>query len=98
MSETRVQHPYIIKDNEICNGSAVIQGTRVRILDIIIEYEYLGWSPDQIIESHPQLTLSQVHDALSYYYENKETIDQEIVNRKARIAELERQYNQDRSE
>jgi uncharacterized protein (DUF433 family) len=52
---------------KICNGSAVVVGTRVRIVDVAIEYEYLGRSPDEIISAHPYLKLEQVHDAISYY-------------------------------
>lgn len=32
-------------------------------------------SPDDIIVALPHLTLSQIHDALSYYYEHKQEID-----------------------
>ena len=92
------QHPYITQDTKVSRGSAVIRGTRVRIVDIIIEYEYLGKSPDAIIEAHPQLNLSSVHDALSYYYENRESVDREIQERKSRIAELENHYKADVSE
>jgi hypothetical protein len=40
-----------------------------------IEYEMLGHSPDEIISSHPHLNLPQVHDALSFYYENRNELD-----------------------
>ncbi len=32
-------------------------------------------TPDDIMAGYPHLNLSQIHDALSYYYEHKETID-----------------------
>jgi len=69
-------HPFIVKNKEICSGSPIIEGTRTRVIDIAIEYEILGHSPDEIINSHPQLNLSQVHDALSFYYENRDELDQ----------------------
>jgi uncharacterized protein (DUF433 family) len=71
-------HPYVIHDKRISGGSAVIKGTRTRVVDIVIEYEYLVHSPDEIISAHPYLTLQQIHDALSYYYENREEIDRKI--------------------
>jgi len=58
------------------------------VLDIIIEYEYLGFSPDEIINAHPHLNLPQVHDALSFYYEHREELDQEIRQRKEKMKEL----------
>lgn len=63
---------------KICSGSPVIAGTRVRVVDIAVEYEYLSHSPDEIINSHPHLKLEQVHDALSYYYENRAELDNKI--------------------
>ncbi|MCK4733940.1 MAG: nucleotidyltransferase domain-containing protein, partial [Methanophagales archaeon] len=48
-------------DRRISKGSPVIVGTRTRVLDIAIEYEYLGTRPDEIVDAHPHLTLPQVH-------------------------------------
>ena len=69
-------HPFVVKNVNICSGSPIIEGTRTRIIDIAIEYEILGHSPDEIISSHPHLNLPQVHDALSFYYENRDELDQ----------------------
>lgn len=89
MQKAIIKHPYIMTNKKISRGSPVIAGTRTRILDIIIEYEYLGYAPDEIVSAHPHLTLSQVHDALSFYYENREEIDREIKERIVRIDELQ---------
>ena len=78
MQKLVVKHPYITKKSGISKGSPIIAGTRMRVLDIIIEYEYLGHSPDEIISAHPHLILPQIHDALSFYYEHREEMDQEI--------------------
>jgi uncharacterized protein (DUF433 family) len=86
-------HPFIIKNKDMCGGSPIIEGTRTRVIDIAIEYEMLGRSPDEIISSHPHLNLPQVHDALSFYYENRDELDQKaeqdqefITRLKANIA------------
>ncbi len=83
-----VLHPYITMDRKISGGSPVTVGTRTRILDIAIEYEYLGSTPDEIVDAHPHLTLPQVHDALSFYYEHHEELDMEIKERKEMIDKL----------
>ena len=88
MTRAKTVHPYITQDERISRGSPVIRGTRVRVLDIVLEYEYLGRSPDEIVAAHPQLTLAQVHDALSYYYEHREELDAEIHRRKAEVEAL----------
>jgi len=82
------RHPYISINPKISRGSPVIAGTRVRVIDIAIEYDRLGFTPDQIVDAHPHLTLEAVHDALSYYYENQSVMDNEIRQRKEDIKKL----------
>ena len=67
--------PYIIQYQDVCSGSPVLEGTRTRVIDIVIEYPMLGKSPDGIIDAHPYLDLARGHDALSYYYERREKLD-----------------------
>jgi uncharacterized protein (DUF433 family) len=83
-----MNHPYVVIDRKICGGSPVIKGTRTRVVDIAIEYEYLNRTPDDIISAHPHLKLEQVHDALSYYYENRNELDEKIKKDKQFIQEL----------
>ena len=72
------RHPYIVKNKDVCDGSPIIEGTRTRVIDIAVEYDTLGHSPDEIIRSHPNVNLYQIHDALSYYYENRDEMDKKI--------------------
>ncbi len=60
---------------KIRNGEPIISSTGIRVLDIAVRYEIMGMSPADIIVVLPHLNLSQVHDALSYYYEHKKEID-----------------------
>ena len=85
-------HRYVDMNPVVCDGKPVIVGTRIRVAQIAIEYDRLGWTPDQIVEAHPHLTLAQVHDALSYYYENRATIDAEISRGQEFVAYLQGQY------
>ncbi len=86
--QTKTEHPYVEINPKICNGSLVVAGTRVRIVDIVTEYEYLSRSPDEIINAHPHLKPEQVHDALSYYYENRAEMDGKIKEDKQFIEKL----------
>lgn len=74
---TEVIHPYITSDKKIGGGRPIISGTRTRVSNIVAYYK-LGLSPDELDREFPHLTLSQIHDALSYYYEHQEEIDREI--------------------
>jgi len=88
LQKAKVKHPYIEADKKICDGSPVIKGTRMRVVDIAIEYEYLNHTPDEIISAHPHLKLEQVHDTLSYYYENRSELDEKIKKDKQFVQEL----------
>ena len=37
--QTRTEHPYVAVNPKICGGSPVVTGTRVRVVDIAVEYE-----------------------------------------------------------
>ncbi len=91
MQEAKIKHPYIEVNPKVCGGSPVIEGTRVRIVDLAIEYEHLNWTPDEIINAHPHLKLEQIHSALSYYYENIEELDRKIREDKQFIQRLSKQ-------
>jgi uncharacterized protein (DUF433 family) len=76
--QTKIEHPYVEINPKICNGSPTVAGTRIRIADIAVEYEYMNYTPDDIVNAHPHLKLEQIHDALSYYYEHQAEIDGKI--------------------
>ncbi len=85
-------HAYIERRADIANGKAIITGTRIKVSQIVLEYERLGWTPDQIVDAHPHLTLAQVHGALAYYYENQVEIDAELMAEEKIVEELRRRY------
>lgn len=55
----------------------IIAGTGIKVLDVAIRYEVMGMTPEEILLALPHLTLPQIHDALSYYYEHKSELDKE---------------------
>ncbi|MCS6910210.1 MAG: DUF433 domain-containing protein [Anaerolineales bacterium] len=91
-SARRTRHPYITRHPTVSGGKPVIAGTRLKVSQIALEYERLGWSPDQIVDAHPHLTLAQVHDALSYYYDHRQEIDAEILADEKFVAGLRKKY------
>jgi hypothetical protein len=48
------------------------------VVDIVLWRNKCGWSPDEIVSQFPQLTLADVHAALTYYWDHKKEIDAEI--------------------
>jgi uncharacterized protein (DUF433 family) len=75
----------------VCGGKPVIAGTRIKVSQIVIYYEKMGYTPDEIIRAHPHLTLAEVHDALSYYYDNIEEIDSQIAEERRTAEEMKKE-------
>lgn len=78
---TEIVHPYITRDKSIAGGKPVIIGTRTRVVNIVAYYK-LGFSAEELAREFPHLSLAQIHDALSFYYENAATIDRDIDEEK----------------
>jgi uncharacterized protein (DUF433 family) len=62
----------------VCGGKPRIAGHRIRVQDIVLWHERLGYVPDEIVSKYPQLTLGDVHAALAYYHDNREAIRRDI--------------------
>ena len=66
----------------ICGGRPRIQGSRITVENIVIDYQ-AGMNPKDIITEKKHLTLAQVYAALAYYYTNQEVMDREIAAEEA---------------
>ena len=73
ISDTPYKYISIMED-----GRAMISGTRIKVQAIAIDAEY-GYTPEQICQSYPPLTLGQVHSALAYYYDHKDVVKAQIA-------------------
>ena len=67
-----------IRSNREGQDRAYIHGTRVRVQDVAMLAEVQGRTPDQIIDAFPHLTLAQVHAALSYYFDHRAEIQDNL--------------------
>ncbi len=82
----------IIKNADIFDGKACIAGHRIRVMDIVIWHEDLGMSPDEIVAAYPELSLSDVHAALAYYFDNVEEIRNDIRHNDELADQLRAQF------
>ncbi len=72
------QHRYVARDERILSGEPIIQGTRTPVR-AIVELWRLGYAPEEIPNHLPHLTLAQIFDALSYYSDHQEEINEYIA-------------------
>ncbi|MFB6292608.1 MAG: DUF433 domain-containing protein [Candidatus Nanohaloarchaea archaeon] len=62
----------VVKDEKHSQGSPTLEGTGIRVIDIAEAYERGDCDPDEITQLYPDLSLSDIHTALAYYYEHIE--------------------------
>ena len=75
---TATSHPYVISDDSILNGVPIVKGTRTPIRAIAELWKF-GVTPEEIVIRLPHVTLAQVFDALSYYQDHRNEIEQDIL-------------------
>jgi uncharacterized protein (DUF433 family) len=60
---------------------ARIVGTTTKVVELIEEKVAHGWSPEEMHFQHTYLSMSQIHSALAYYWDNSDEIHKQIENR-----------------
>jgi uncharacterized protein (DUF433 family) len=78
----------IVSTPGVCAGRPRIDGHRITVEDVAVWHERMAMSPDEIVSAHPSITLSDVHAALAYYYENRKQIDAAIQEGERFVAEM----------
>jgi uncharacterized protein (DUF433 family) len=80
----------LVKSPDVCGGRIRLGGTRITVDRIATLYKQ-GQSPEDIAQTYPQLSLSQVYAALAYYHANREEIETALTAADAQYDELARQ-------
>ena len=75
---TAIKHPYIVNDQAILSGAPIIADTRTPVRAVAELWKF-GVTPEEIIIRLPHLSLAQVFDALSYYQDHRDEIEQDIL-------------------
>jgi len=88
----KVKHPYITRKSGVLGGNPIIKDTRIKVSQIAIYYEKMDYTPDEIVQALPHLTLAQVHGALSYYYENMKEIDRQIAEERRLVERMKKGF------
>lgn len=78
---TSVTYRYITSAPNIQGGQPVISGTRTPVAAIVGYYKQ-GLSVEEILEGLPHLAPAQVYEALSYYHDHVEELEQDAQARR----------------
>jgi uncharacterized protein (DUF433 family) len=73
-------HPYIVSHPDYCGGSPVIAGTKFPVRSVVNYILRQGMTPEALVKEFTHLTLAQVYDALSYYYDHQASVDQDLAD------------------
>ncbi len=77
---TQTEHLYIEKNPKIYDGKAIIKNSRIPVSMLVLHYRS-GMAIEEILEAYPNIGPSQLFDALSYYFDHKHEIDNELATR-----------------
>jgi uncharacterized protein (DUF433 family) len=83
----------LVRSADICGGHLRINGTRMTVNQLVVCYKQ-GYSPEEIADQYPHLTLAQVYTALAYYHANREEMEAELAAEKLEADQLEQAYQQ----
>ncbi len=72
-------HPYIERKEGFAGGSPIIVGTKFPVRSVVGYVLRFGMTPEELVREFPNLGLAQIYDALSYYYDHKAEVDQDIL-------------------
>ena len=89
---TATTQAVITKTPGVCGGKARLDGHRIRVQDIVMDYEWNGLSPDEICQQYPSITLAHVHAALSYYYEHRDEIQADIASERLAVEKFQQPH------
>jgi len=67
---------------------AFIEGTPVKVVELVLDHRAYGWSAEEMHFQHPQLSLGQIHSALAYYWDHRDELDAEVEDRWRRVQRL----------
>jgi uncharacterized protein (DUF433 family) len=81
-----IGYPHISLDSA---NIPVLAGTRMKVVEIVLDHLAHGSDAAEIQRQFPFLTLGQIHSALAYYYDHQEELDQDIAQRLRKVDEIQ---------
>jgi uncharacterized protein (DUF433 family) len=88
-TETTYEH-IILDDRDV----PIIEGTTMKVIELVGAALVYSWSPAELQDQFPYLTLGQIHSALAYYWDHQAVLDQDMEQRLQQVEELRRHAGQ----
>ena len=88
MATIETTYEHIVLDER---GIPHIEGTTMKVIELVLDTFTYGWSPEEAQYQHPYLSLGQVYSALAYYWDHKDMLDADMAQRLAYVDDVQRQ-------
>ena len=73
---------------ELHDDVPIIVGANTKVVEVVTLQAAHGLSPEEICFQLPHLSMGQVHSALAYYWDHRESLDADIQRRTERTGEI----------
>lgn len=83
--ETPYQHIVLNQDDV-----PIIAGTTMKVVELVLDHQAYGWSPEELQFQHPDLSLGQIYSALAYYWDHQDELAEDIERRLRKVDDLAR--------
>lgn len=70
-----VRYPHLSFD---ADGTARVEQTRYKVVHLAGEHYHFGWTAEEILRQHPDLRPEQVYAALTYFYDHRDRLVDEL--------------------
>ena len=86
MTTTNTEYKYVHLDEK---NVAIITGSTMKVVELIASVKAYSWTPEQLHENYPHLSMSQIHSALAYYWDRQAEIDADMEEREEYVKQAE---------
>lgn len=91
LTSAKTEYGHVVLDEK---GVPIVAGTKMKVIEIVLEKTAYGWSPEELHFQHPYLTLGQIYSALAYYWDHQDALDREIKRRLAFVNQTQQTTEQ----
>ncbi|MGD1804753.1 DUF433 domain-containing protein [Dapis sp. BLCC M126] len=88
MTTTNTEYKYVHLDEK---NVPMITGSTMKVVELITSVKAYSWKLEELHDNYPHLSMSQIHCALAYYWDNQVEIDADMEKRYEYVEKLRRE-------
>ena len=69
-------------------GVAWIEGTRTKVIEVVLNQQWSGETPEELQPDMPHLSVEQIRAAMAYYEAHREELESDIARRRQWVEEI----------